>query len=276
MGGYPLLGYDCKDRKLVINEKEAEVVRFIYEQFQLLESCTMVSDALNRSGRRTKLRKHVNDRNCGGKLYAPKDVRRILQNPYYKGCVTHKGNVYEGEHKAIIDEERWREVQEIFARHAKDAKVKHVSSFQALLSGLVRCASCDCLMTASSSRKNGAITYRYYKCSKHAKYKTCGALYKNLPAETLEKHVVDEVLRIARSPEVVMKINELAAKQSDAEKIDFLNALKNLKESWDYLYLAEKRKILRMLIKSVDVMDEGIKINLNLEDFDGFLIELAA
>jgi hypothetical protein len=101
-------------------------------------------------------------------------------------------------------------------------------------------------------------------------------LYKNLPAETLEKHVVDEVLRIVRSPEVVMKINELAAKQSDAEKIDFLNALKNLKESWDYLYLAEKRKILKMLIKSVDVMDEGIKINLNLEGFDGFLIELAA
>lgn len=37
MGGYPPLGYDCKDRKLIINEQEANVVRFIYEQFQIME-----------------------------------------------------------------------------------------------------------------------------------------------------------------------------------------------------------------------------------------------
>ncbi|MDR3030844.1 MAG: recombinase family protein, partial [Holosporales bacterium] len=117
MEGYPLLGYDCKDRKLVVNEEEAKVVRFIYEQFQLLESCTMVSDALNRSGYRTKLRKHVNGQNCGGKLYASKDVRRILQNPYYKGCVTHKDNVYQGKHQAIIEESVWDHVQTLFKKY---------------------------------------------------------------------------------------------------------------------------------------------------------------
>ena len=88
MGGYPMLGYACKSRKLVINEDEAQVVKFIYEQFQMTESCS-----------------HCNGKVCGGRLYAPLQVRRILTSPYYKRYVTHKGSVYQGEHEAIIDEE---------------------------------------------------------------------------------------------------------------------------------------------------------------------------
>ena len=64
MGGYPMLGYACKSRKLVINEDEAQVVKFIYEQFQMTESCS-----------------HCNGKVCGGRLYAPLQVRRILTSP---------------------------------------------------------------------------------------------------------------------------------------------------------------------------------------------------
>jgi hypothetical protein len=203
-------------------------------------------------------------------------VQRILQNPYYKGCVTHKGNVYPGEHKAIVDEKSWDKVQEIFARHAEGKKLPRPSSSSALLSGLIRCASCGCLMNPSSSRKNGNVKYHYYTCYNHLKYRTCKAFYKTVPAEPIERNVVEEILRIIKSPEIVIKINKLAEKQNDVEKAEFLNALKNLNESWEYLYVEEKRKILKTLVKSVNIMDDGIKINLNLEDFDGFLVELAA
>jgi hypothetical protein len=92
----------------------------------------------------------------------------------------------------------------------------------------------------------------------------------------LERGVVEEILRILKSPEIVIKINKLAEKQTDVDKAEFLNALKNLNESWDYLCVEEKRKILQMLIKNVEIMDDGIKINLNLEEFDGFLVALAS
>ncbi|GHU20336.1 recombinase RecB [Alphaproteobacteria bacterium] len=276
MGGCVPLGYEVKDRKLIINEKEAKIVKFIYEQFLISESYCKVSHLLNQLGYRTKIKKLKTEETVGGQMFEPKSVQRILKNPYYKGCVTHKDNVYPGEHEAIINEEIWNKVQEIFAHHANGKKEAHTHFSQALLSGLVRCASCNCLMRASSSKKNGKVVYYYYTCYKHTKYKTCKALYKSVPAEPLERNVIEEVLRIVKSPEIVMKINELAEKQNDVEKVDFLNALKNLNESWNYLYLPEKRKILQMLIKSIEVRDDGIKINLNLENFDGFLIELAA
>jgi DNA invertase Pin-like site-specific DNA recombinase len=278
MGGCVPLGYEVKDRKLIINGEEAEIVRFIYTEFLKTEAYCEIAHRLNTLGYKTRIRPQKNGKTVGGQMFEPKAVQRILQNPYYKGHVVHKGAVYPGEHEAIIDETTWSRVQEIFAKHSetKQRKPKRPSSSLALLSGLVWCTSCNCLMRGSSSRKNCNTKYFYYTCYNHAKYKTCKSLYKNVPAEPLERSVVEEILRIIKSPEIIMKINKIAEEQGDADKANFLEALKNLNESWEYLYIEEKRKILQMLIKSVEVMDDGIKINLNLEDFDGFLIELAA
>jgi DNA invertase Pin-like site-specific DNA recombinase len=276
MGGVVPLGYEVQNRKLVINEDEAKIIRFIYSEFVKTESYCLIAQSLNQLGHRTKIKKLKTGETIGGHMFAPQAVFRILRNPYYKGCVIHKDNVYPGEHEAIIEEETWNRAQEIFAKHAEGKKPPKPSSSPALLSGLLRCAACDCLMSATSARKNGNISYYYYTCRKHLKYKTCKSLYKTVPAEVLERNVIDEVLRIIKSPEIIMKINNLAEKQSDAAKADFLNAVKNLNESWKYLYAEEKRKVLQMPIKSVDIMNDGIKITLNLEDFDGFLVELAA
>jgi DNA invertase Pin-like site-specific DNA recombinase len=275
MGGCLPLGYECKDRKLIINLEEAEIIRFIYSKFIEIESYCLVCKMLNNAGYRTKIKKLKTGETVGGQLFEPKAVQRILQNPYYKGCVTHKGAVYQGEHEAIIDEDTWNRVQEIFASHSSNEKVKYASPNPALLSGLTRCAACNCLIGADSAKKENII-YRYYTCYNHKKYGICKAEHKSIPADMLEQNVIDEVLRILKSPEVTMKINKLAEQQEDIEKAEIFNAVKNLHESWNYLYHAEKRKILALIVKSVDIMDEGIKINLNLEGFDGFLMELAA
>jgi hypothetical protein len=229
---------------------------------------------LNNSGYRTKIKKLKTGETVGGQLFEPKAVQRILKNPYYKGCVTHHGAVYQGEHEAIIDEETWNAAQEIFASHSGSEKMKYASPNSPLLSGLIKCATCNCRMRADSAKK-GNITYRYYACYNHKKYKSCKAQYKSIPADAFEQNVIDEVLRILKSPEIVMKINKLAERQEDIEKTELFNAVKNLHESWNYLYHPEKRKILALIVKSVDVLNDGIKINLNLEGFDGFLLDLA-
>ena len=126
--------------------------------------------------------------------------------------------------------------------------------------------------------------YRYYTCYKHKRYKSCKSQFKSVSAELLEQNVIDEVMRILKSPEVVVQINKLVERESVAtidtepkiEGTELFDAIKNLRESWDYLYHEEKRKILALVVKSVNVMDDGIKINLNLEGFDEFLVELAA
>ena len=53
------------------------------------------------------------------------------------------------------------------------------------------------------------------------------------------------------------------------------SALKNLNDVWEYLYQAEQRKIAQMLINSVMIQDNGLKLDLNLDGLNQLLIELA-
>src|SRR5450432_2638817 len=48
MGGLPPLGYDVRDRKLVVNEREAEKVRSIYRSYAALGSVRDLKDELDR------------------------------------------------------------------------------------------------------------------------------------------------------------------------------------------------------------------------------------
>src|SRR5436305_11389749 len=54
MGGFVPLGYDVKDRKLVINQHEADIVRMIFKRFAQLGSGQALSTALRQQGVRGK------------------------------------------------------------------------------------------------------------------------------------------------------------------------------------------------------------------------------
>ena len=269
MGGTPPLGYTCKDRKLIIEEKEAKVVRFIYNKFLQTESYFEIAGILNNAGHRTRPRKETPQ----GKMFEPKAVLRILKNPYYKGCVVHKKNVYPGEHEAIIEESVWNQVQEIFKKHEKPGQKVRKTITPSFLKGLVHCGSCNVLMHQTCSNKKG-LQYRYYTCSNHMKYKSCEASQHTFPAEIMEKRVVEEIVRILKSPEVVMSLNRLAERRKDVSKADLMTAIKNLNDVWNFLYQAEQRKIIHMLINKIVIQENGIKIDLNLEDFESLIMQL--
>ena len=59
-------------------------------------------------------------------------------------------------------------------------------------------------------------------------------------------------------------------------KTELMTAIKNLNEVWNYLYRAEQRKIINMLVKRIIVQNNGIKIDLNLEGFDELILNLAS
>lgn len=271
MGGVPPLGYDCKDRKLIINESDAKTVRFIYSKFLQTESYFEIAEILNKAGYRTRSR----DKNTPRRLFEPKAVLRILRNPYYKGCVTHKGNVYPGEHEAIIEESVWNQVQKIFEKHKRPGQNERKTASPSFLKGLIYCGSCNVPMKRTCSNKHG-LQYRYYSCLNHVRYKSCEATQHTFPAEIVEKQVVEKIVRILKSPEVVMGLNHLAKSRTDVSKIDLMNAIKNLNDVWNYLYQAEQRKVVHMLVNKIVIHENGIKIDLNLEDFDNLVMQLAS
>ncbi|MBO6055557.1 MAG: recombinase family protein [Alphaproteobacteria bacterium] len=264
MGGNPPMGYDVKDRKLVINEEYAKLIRLIFEKFIKTESYFEIAHALNNAGIKTKR----------GSLFSPQRIQRILKNPYYKGCVTHKGNVYPGEHEAIIDEETWDKVQEIFKSKSIPGRRQKQSRIPSFLSGLIKCSACGCRMKQTLSHKKN-LRYRYYTCYNHIKFKSCSAPRSSFPAEPIEQQVVSEIVRILKSPEVIMHLNRLAEEDKKINKTQLLSALKNLNSVWHYLYQAEQKKIVDMLVNNVIIREDGLKINLNLDGFDPLLIQLA-
>lgn len=188
-----------------------------------------VSAALNRNAYRTKLRAHTNGRNAGNKLYAQKDVRRILTNPCHKGYITHKENVYPGEHEAIIDESVWDYAQTLFRKYNRDARIGYRSASPSFLKGFIKCQKCGVAMTPTYAYNHG-LRYRYYACSKHIRHKSCESLFKTMPAEDVEEKVIQEILAVIRSPEILTEINRVAEENAEISNQNLILALKNLND----------------------------------------------
>ncbi len=165
--------------------------------------------------------------NSGGGKFQPNAVLHISENPYYKAYVTHKGQVYPGQHKAII--------QEIFKKHGREGQKRENMMLPSFLKGIIRCESCDTSMIPTYCVKNG-MRYRYYVCQKHHKFKSCNSAFKTVPADPVEEQVVNEIIRILKSPEILVHIDKLAISNKDINRDALLKAVQNLKEIWNYLY----------------------------------------
>jgi DNA invertase Pin-like site-specific DNA recombinase len=122
MGGFVPLGYDAKDRSLVINEPEAETVRAVFRLYLEHGNVRRVKDEADRLGLATKVRKTENGRMRGGRPLSRGYIYKLLGNPLYAGRIAHKGEVYEGLHEAIIYAETWEAVQRKLAGNAHDRR----------------------------------------------------------------------------------------------------------------------------------------------------------
>ncbi len=137
MGGVVPLGYDVIDRKLIINEAEAETVRTLFRLYLKHPNVRLVKQDADRLGLTTKSRKPSNNRRPGGKPFTRGHIYKLLANPVYVGEIVHKGARHAGEHDAIIDRETWDAVQEQLKRNAIDRRRGSNVKTPSLLAGLL-------------------------------------------------------------------------------------------------------------------------------------------
>jgi site-specific DNA recombinase len=128
MGGRPPLGYDVKDRKLVVNKNEGRTVVDIYRRYLVLKSVRDLHDELAGAGIRSKRRAQPDGTPYGGQKIARGALYLMLQNRIYRGEITHKGKSYPGEHPAIIDQPLWDEVQAVLAQNRVERQPAHAQS----------------------------------------------------------------------------------------------------------------------------------------------------
>lgn len=208
VGGNLVLGYDLSDKGagLVVNQEEAERVRAIFNLYLEHGSLIPVVQELNRCGWRMKKWTTRKGNSVGGHKFTKNRLYNLLTNMVYVGKVDYDGQIYEGEHEAIVEPAIWQSVQDRLRYNSKTGGRQVRNKYGALLKGILRCSSCDAGMFHTYTQKAPNKLYRYYVCvNAHQKgYNQCPT--RSVSAPVIEQAVVDQIRGIAANPDVVADV----------------------------------------------------------------------
>jgi len=184
-GGLPY-GYENRNKKLCVNNREARIVKLIYDTFLETESLTDTY---------TKLRT-LKIMGRDGKTFTKSAVYYILRNVIYTGKIKYAGNVYPGVHHPLIDEE----IFDLAQRYHKKRFLPNKVYADYALAGLIKCEDCGTYMTPSYSLKTykGKKTkYRYYRCTRTVKHNWADCTVKQVNSNRLENYIFENLERIS-------------------------------------------------------------------------------
>ena len=160
MGGVPPLGYDVKERRLVVNPAEANTVRHIYERYLELGCVRQLSAEVNRHGIVSKVRILKKGTKSGGCHFSRGALYELLANPIYAGEIRHKQEGHPGLHEPILAPELWERVQQRLRENAARGGAALTKSISSPLAGRIFDTDGDPLY-AQGAAKAGR-RYRYY------------------------------------------------------------------------------------------------------------------
>ncbi|MZP29365.1 recombinase family protein [Heliobacterium undosum] len=207
MGGPAPLGYDHDPvhKRLIVNEEQADLVRWIYDEYLKGERGYQgIVELLDQQGIPSPT----------GRKWNTVTMREILRNPVYIGMVKHNGELYKGQQPAIIVREKWDEAQSLLRK--RGAIRAAAQAHDGLVSGIVYCGECGARMRYKRVWQNYPCTTPkkvmcYYVCysqdksSPHmAKDTDCRVGYKR--AEEIEALVVDALCGFSFDKEALTKI----------------------------------------------------------------------
>ncbi len=213
-GGLPPLGYDCKDKQLVVNEAEVEVVRFIFDLYLRFKSAERVALELNRRGLRRKLYRTKAGRPFGGKAFNMNSVRRILKRKFYVGRIANErtGLEFPAQHRAIIPPEVFSDVLKILDE--RDERGEYcVNKNGYLLKGLAQCGLCGSALKGYSRPKKKKL-YRYYRCALQAAEGSVRCGFTSIIADRLEAMVLRELEAAGRNRAYMERLIQAAKRNS--------------------------------------------------------------
>jgi site-specific DNA recombinase len=162
MGGPTPMGYDVKDRQLVINPGDAEIIRSIFQLYLEEGSVPALLDCLERDGIRTVERLSVKGNLTGGRSFTRGHLYKLLSNPIYIGRIPHKRASHPGMHEAIVDRSTWDKVQSQLADNTQGPRTRRRRAERRghLLAGILVSERGNRFIPSHANK--GARQYRYY------------------------------------------------------------------------------------------------------------------
>jgi DNA invertase Pin-like site-specific DNA recombinase len=260
MGGFVPLGYDVCDRRIVIDEREAETVRYIFRRYQELGCVRLLKEDLDRRGVVSKRRTSKTGIASGGHSFSRGALYALLLNPIYVGEIRHKNLRHPGQHQAIVDRAVWERTQQQLREHRVRSKSRDASVERSPLTGRLVDEN-GAGLTPSHARK-GERKYRYYVSRNFpAQGLAPSRVGWRLPARELEDRVAAAVGEILGDESAVLE----AAQKTDTNSSQVDRVL-HAARTWRHRLQseAEQTSAIGALVDRVELKSDGIRVSIKL------------
>ena len=256
MGGGVPFGYEVVERHLVINQSEAEKVRWMFERYTELKSVPQLVEEMAAKGIKTRMRFWKTGKVVGGITFKTGTVTHLLQNPVYVGKVKHKENIYDGAHQPIISQELFDLVQSNFQTNRRTSALGKKSRNPSLLTGII--TDPDGKPMTPTHATKGSKRFRYYVTRTQPGDQS---IKWRMPAGEIERLVVDAV---AKQMECVDSNGDETAAQISEQ----MNKRREIASALPGMTIRERRRILLSRQTRVEVQEAAIKICYKPSDQD--------
>lgn len=253
-GGRVPYGYRAVDKKIVIEEDEAEIVRRIFREYAGGKFVKDIVADLTREGIYFK-----------GKPFLSGSVYNMLQNEKYAGIFRYKEEVFTNIYPRIVPEEVYRIVRGLAAENKNGT---HLPEVCYLLKGKIVCGYCGRPIASESGTARNGETIRYYKCSGRKKLQDCNKA--TIGKEVLESLVVDTTLQVLNDPDTVELL---------AERLMAAHKKRIADQTVANLLAEEKQELQKSIDNVLSAIDKGIftaSTKKHLEDLESRMEVLEA
>ena len=198
-----------------------------------------------------------------GRPFGRGTLFHLLQNRLYRGEVAHRGNVYPGEHAAIVDAERWEAVQRHLAKGRAERRGGGNANHPSLLAGMLTDPAGDPMIAAHASK--AGRRYRYYVSNRlitGAREDHAEAL--RVPAAALERVVVGRITRLlTNGPELLDALRTAKALPAEgAVQRRILATAQQRAQRWHAQGHAEQREAMQALGAQIAVQRHEVAIRI--------------
>lgn len=260
-GGRVIYGYRIVDRRYVVEENEAEIVKRIFDDIVNKKKLNEIAKNLNDSGIPY----------TGGEKWDQKKLSRMLRNEKYTGIARFNDVEFDNIVPRIIEDSVFKEVNKILDRNKHKSKIK--VDYKFLLSEKIFCGECGALMHGHSGTSRTGKVYHYYKCRNAVKNHSCAM--KPLRKAEIEDKVVDYAIDYILSPENISKVaNDMVRYYN--ESVDDDTEIKILEESIKDIdtRLNNSLKAIQMGIVNKSVADMISSLEQDKEKMENNLLRL--
>ena len=233
LGGKVPYGYRVENKKVLIDEERAEVVRLIFQLYANGKCVREILDELNRIGIL-----------YNGKPMYQSTLFKILKLEKYTGIYRYDGEIYTNIYPQIIPIPLFERVQKMMEHNKLGANSRNTDF---VLKGKLYCGLCGMKINGDSGTSHTGVKKFYYTCSNKKRFRKCNKT--SIKKDEMEQMVFDYTFKMFDSPETISKI---------ADEIIQLHNQMTKEQSILHLLNEERAKLQKSLNNLMIAIEEGV------------------